>query len=52
MTTKTQCNRYIKRKGTCQEPVEFTFVDKNTRGQWIHYGLCKRHSTEAGVKRV
>ncbi len=52
MTSTTNCIRYIKQKGVCGKPVEFTFVDKNQSGQYLHYGLCKQHSAEAGVKRV
>jgi len=46
------CRRYIKKKGICNEEGAFSFVDKNTSGQYIHYWLCTKHSKEAGVSRV
>ena len=36
----------------CEEPSEFMFGDKNTRGKKIIYGMCARHSAENGVRHA
>ena len=40
------------KKGLCNEPVLFRFIDKNSDGKYIGYGLCKRHAKEQGVYHV
>lgn len=44
------CARFLTRKGLCGKPSMFLFCDKNSKGLWIHFGLCEKHSAENGVE--